>query len=120
MEEMYRWYKIPGFASYDINYYTREVRSCKHFNVGFHIMKQDKKNRVTIIDDYGNSQKMDVNRLFDITFNCGNKLEPRGEWDMYRGGMQRINRKKAGSKYADPGRVTLTFGPNGIGTKPNS
>lgn len=114
---MMKWYKIPGFTSYDINYNTREVRSCKHFNSGFHIMKQDKKRRVTIVDDYGNPQKIDVDTLFETTFNSGNKLEPRGEWDMYCGGMQRVNRKKEGSKYAQPGRVTLTFGVNGIGTE---
>lgn len=118
MNNMYIWYKIPGFASYDINYQTGEVRSCKHFNTGFHIMKQDKKKRVTIVDDYGNPQKISIDDIFELTFNSGNALEPRGEWDMYCGGMQRVNRKKKGSAYTEPGRVTLSFGSNGISFKP--
>lgn len=118
MGNLMNWYKIPGFISYDINPYTLEVRSCKHFNTGFHIMKQDSKGRVTIVDNQGNPRKMSVSELYNITFSMGNPLEPRGEGDMYCSGMKRINRKKEGSKYAQPGRVTLTFGPNGIGTKP--
>lgn len=115
--EMMNWYSIPGFSSYDINYNTGEIRSCKHFNTGFHIMKVTN-DKVTLVDDKGNSKRMKVKDLYNITFNMGNKLEPRGEYDMYCGGMKRVNRKKEGSKYAEPGRVTLSFGPNGIGTKP--
>lgn len=112
------WYKIPGFISYDINPHTMQIRSCKHFNTGFHIMKEDKSGRVGIVDDYGNTKKLTPLEIYNITFNSGKPLEPRGEYDMYCSGMKRINRKKKGSKYADSGRVTLTFGPNGIGTKP--
>lgn len=115
--EMMNWYKIPGFASYDINYNTMEIRSCKHFNTGFHIMKVTN-GKVTLVDDKGNPQRILVTDVFNITFNMGNKLEPRGEYDMYCSGMQRINRKKKGSKYDKGDMVTLTFGPNGIGTKP--
>lgn len=115
--EMMNWYKIPGFSSYDINYNTLEIRSCKHFNTGFHIMKVTS-GKVNLVDDKGNSQRITVSDVFNRTFNMGYPLEPRGEYDMYCSGMQRINRKKKGSKYDTENRVTLTFGPNGIGTKP--
>lgn len=115
--EMMNWYKIPGFGSYDINYYDKTVRSCKHFNIGFHIMKETN-GKVTIVDDYGNSKRMSVEDLYNLTFNSGVKLEPRGEYDMYCGGMQRVNRKKHNSKVADGNHMTLSFGPNGINVKP--
>lgn len=113
---MMNWYKIPGFASYDINFYTKEVRSCKHYNTGFHIMKQSNTGAVTVVDDYGNRKYIKVDELYDITFNQGNTLEPRGEYDMYCGGMQRVNRRKPGQ--VKPGSYTLEFGPNGVTHKP--
>lgn len=108
------WYKIPGFASYDINYATKEIRSCKHFNSGFHIMKVSKSGTVRLVDDYGNPKNIRVDEVIDIAFNQGHKLEPRGEYEMYCGGMQRINRRKEGQ--VKPGTYTLQFGPNGIST----
>ena len=109
---MMNWYKIPGFSSYDINYYTKEVRSCKHFNSGFHIMKKSNTGCVTIVDNYGIRKYISVDDLYDITFNQGNKLEPRGDLEMYCGGMQRINRRKEGQ--IKPGSSVLQFGPDGI------
>ena len=114
MQEMMNWYKIPGYSSYDINYYTREVRSCKHFNSGFHIMSV-RSGAVRVVDDYGNPRSIKVADLYNLTFNSGNKLEPRGEYEMYCSGMVRANRRK--DKNLKPGTFELQFGPNGISPK---
>lgn len=79
-------------------------------------MKQSNTGAVTVVDDYGNRKYIKVDELYDITFNQGNTLEPRGEYDMYCGGMQRVNRRKPGQ--VKPGSYTLEFGPNGITHKP--
>lgn len=86
------WYKIPGFPSYDINYFTHQIRSCKHFNTGFHIMKE-KNGKVRLVDDCGVSKTLRVIDLYTLTFASGHPLEPRGEFEMYTGGMKKINRR---------------------------
>lgn len=83
---LYNWYTIPGFSSYDINIHNKSIRSNKHFNSGHHIMKV-KSNKVTIVDDFGKPQRIDIDNLYNITFNSGKKLRPRGDNDYYKSGM---------------------------------
>lgn len=116
---MQNWYMIPGFTSYNINYYTREVRSCKHFNCGFHIMTK-KEGKVTLTDDSGKSRRVKVDYLYDLTFNSGNELKPRGDYEMWCGGMRKENRSleylttpvKKEKKYVIP-----KLAPNGFYTE---
>ena len=114
---MMNWYKIPGFSAYDINYFTKEIRSCKHYKAGFHIMQVIDSGAVKLIDDHGVRRYIKVDSVYDITFNHGNKLEPRGDQDMYCGGMTRINSPKASS--VQTGTYMLTFGSNGITAIPS-
>lgn len=116
-EVLYNWYSIPGFVSYEINYYTGEIRSCKHFNCGFHIMTVSKTGRVKITDDAGVSRSMKVADLYDLTFKSGNKLMPRRDNEIYCGGMRRVNQSLAGLMTPNPTkperRVNIKLGPNG-------
>ena len=50
----YQWFIIPGFRSYDINLYTGQVRSSKHYGKDpNHIMKVYSGYRFQLTDDYG-------------------------------------------------------------------
>ena len=76
----YQWFIIPGFRSYDINLYTGQVRSSKHYGKDpNHIMKVYSGNRVQLTDDYGTRGYVKVDELFANTFNRGHKLEPRAD-----------------------------------------
>lgn len=87
------WYTIPGFRSYEISSHTRLIRSLKHYKKDcFHIMKVSKAGTVQVTDDYGVSRRMRVDDLYDITFNQGNELKPRGDRDVWKGGMIKANR----------------------------
>lgn len=86
-KSIYNWYVIPGFSAYEINIHDKHVRSNKHFNkMSHHIMKV-KSNTVRIVDDFGVSRRVDLDYLYDITFNSGNKLRPRGDNEVYKSGM---------------------------------
>lgn len=89
---MMTWYEIYGYRFYDINIYTKEIRSHKHFKADpFHTMKVTN-GSVTLTDDYGKSKRVKVDDLYIQTFNMGNKLHPVGEQEVSMGGMSVINR----------------------------
>lgn len=89
----YQWFIIPGFRSYDINLYTGQVRSSKHYGKDpNHIMKVYSGNRVQLTDDYGTRGYVKVDELFANTFNRGHKLEPRADSWVSMNNMSRINR----------------------------
>lgn len=89
---MREWYEIYGYRFYDINIYTKEIRSHKHFNADpYHYMKQ-KNGYVTITDDYGKSRRVKVNDLYIQTFNMGHQIHPTDSSAICAGGMCSINR----------------------------
>lgn len=82
------WYTIPGFTAYEINVHDRRVRSNKHFNKqSHHIMKVYDDDKVRIVDDFGKPKRVTVDDLYELTFNSGHKLNPRGDYYVYKGGM---------------------------------
>lgn len=89
---MMEWYEIYGYRFYDINIYTKAVRSHKHFKADpFHYMKQTA-GYVTITDDYGKSKRVKVDDLYIQTFNMGHPIHPTGENALCAGGMLKVNR----------------------------
>lgn len=87
---MVEWYEVYGYRFYDINIYTKEIRSHKHFGADpFHIM-QERNGCVTITDDYGKSHRVKVEDLYIQTFNMGHELHK--SYGLSMGGMQRVNR----------------------------
>ena len=91
---MMEWYEVYGCRFYDINIYTKEIRSHKHFNADpFHKLKPDKYGKVTITDDYGKSKRSKVDDLYIQTFNMGNVLHPSPSGVVNAGGMKAINKK---------------------------
>lgn len=93
MEQNYEWYIIPGYSSYDMNIYTGKVRSHKHPNkMIHHIMKENDDGEVTLVDDYGKSKRIDVLKLYNMTFNSGLKRQPRTCDEIRLGHMRKVNR----------------------------
>lgn len=87
MNTINEWFIIPGFRCYEININTKEVRSHKHYkNDPFHIM-QVRDGKVTIVDDYGKSRSMNVESLYDMTFNSGYELNSRRNGEYWVNGM---------------------------------
>lgn len=84
---MEQWYIIPGYRCYEINIHDRRIRSLKHWKSDrFHIMKE-KDGKVTLVNDYGKSTRVKVDDMYNRTFNEGNKLYPRGDYEYWTGGM---------------------------------
>ena len=78
------WYEIYGYRFYDINIYTKAIRSHKHFKADpFHYMKQTA-GYVT--------KRVKVDDLYIQTFNMGHPIHPTGEDALCAGGMLKVNR----------------------------
>lgn len=94
-----QWYMIPGFRCYEINIDTLDVRSLKHYKSDpFHIMKVDEHSgNVRIVDDYGKPTRISPEELYDITFNRGYELKPRGSEEIWKGGMSKVARNMNGN-----------------------
>lgn len=108
----YIWFIIPGFSFYDINVNTKEVRSNKHWKSdSHHIMKEYDDGCVVIVDDYGESRRMDVDELYDLTFNSDHKLRFRANSWQSTGGMLKFNRNREVamnySQFVTPTQPTL-------------
>lgn len=95
---VYNWYIIPGFSSYDMNINTKDIRSHKHYKRDLHhIMKVSDQNTVTVTDDAGTSKRMNVDELYDLTFNKGYELRPRSDNASFRNGMVKSMRYMEGN-----------------------
>lgn len=88
------WYTIPGFTSYEINIYTKDIRSLKHYKKDcFHIMKVYDDGNVRIVDDTGKPTRISPEEAYDLTFNSGYELVPREDGAVYKSGMVKGMRK---------------------------
>ena len=102
------WYKIPGFSSYDIGKQTKYVRSHKHYRSdSHHIMKDsvalpDHNPSIQLTDDAGVSRYVKREFLYEKTFGMGYPLEPRGQEEIYMGGMMKPNRYMKGDVQPTP------------------
>ena len=104
------WYTIPGFTSYEINIHTKDIRSNKHFSKDPHHIMKVNNNKVRIVDDFGKPVRVDVNDIYNLTFNSGKKLKPRGDNDIYIGGMIKGLRNSVAEIIDDEEKyVTLDF-----------
>lgn len=106
------WYTIPGFTSYEINIRTKDIRSNKHFKKdSHHIMKVYDDGNVRIVNDYGEPTRISPEEAYNLTFNSGHKLNPRGDYDVYKSGMIKgMRNSKAGlTKHKEEQFIEINF-----------
>lgn len=90
----YEWFSIPGFRSYEINKYTKDIRSLKHYKKDcYHIMKIKDDGSTVIVSDYGKPTRVFPDDMYRLTFCEGHELKPRGDNERWCGAMCKVNRK---------------------------
>lgn len=120
IKSLANWYTIPGFTSYEINIHNKQVRSNKHYKKdSHHIMKVYGNNTIKIVDDFGKPTRVNVDDLYELTFNSGYKLNPRGDDEVYISGMYKGMRNSIAEVVAkkDEEYVTLNFYEMAMGSK---